>query len=988
MKIDAGVVTRRNKRACNEDNFLCKGKYQDIGSEKDSTIIQSIGKVPDLYAVFDGMGGMNWGEIASYLSARLLAAEKAKLLYMKPDQIMEQLDRILLKINNGIYEYSKRKGQLGCTAALLYVTEDKVYITNVGDSKIFCIRKGKIKKLTKDHNLAQEMFDAGLITQEELNHHKKRHILTQYLGISPQEMIIEPYHYVMENCSGETTFLLCTDGVTERLPEQKILEIITTQRRAGKAARGLVDEAESAGAKDNLTAMVVKINRKRGKMGEEMDREFDIHSLEPLWGSWYIDSLIGEGSFGSVYRIVREEFGKKYYSALKMLFIPKNVSEEKQAFAEGMDWNTATIYFKDIAEDIYKEIVLMSELKGRTNIVNCEDHQVIQKPDGVGFIILIRMELLTSLNDYLLNKQFTNKDIVNLGMDICQALMLCKKRNIIHRDIKPANIFVSSDGDYKLGDFGIARQMEGAEQGLSIKGSFEYMAPEVYLGKKYDERVDIYSLGMVLYYFLNNRRAPFISNVTQVVRHGERQAALRRRFSGEELPDPILAGKKLAAVVKKACAFNMEDRYQSAEEFLNELSALSEEDKKLVCPKGIVINNTVTFTNSASVGAGSFEKQTKEQEGMLLKESERKEKDTEGRKEEEEEKEIKESKENGIKEELIKEELEEEEDPISKNNQDMEATVLLERTSVSVQNMMKQKEEEEPEYEEEEERNKLVPVCIAAGVVLVLSLAVVLVSVVTHRKKDQNIAAIVTVTPAITEVAEVTIAPEVTEEPIVTKPVPTEAVVTKVPETEQPEKITPTPVITEVLEQVEEYAVDMNAENLSGLADITDLEKVTNLTACGLQITDIMPLSASAHLNYLDMQDNALTDLSVLADKKELTCLNVMNNQVTDISSLSGLQKLEVLVLAENPISDIRALENLTSLTELRLDGDSEITDFSVLGKLENLFSLNLERTVIDDITPLTNLKKLGLLVVTGTKLDENEIARLQEALPDCIIIN
>jgi len=975
MKIDAGVVTSRNKRTCNEDNFLCKGKFHDIGSQKDNSITQITAKTPDLYAVFDGMGGMNWGEIASYLSARLLAAEKEKLLYAKSDDILEQLDRILLKINNGIYEYSKRKGQLGCTVALLYVTEDKIYITNVGDSKIFCVQKGKIKKLTKDHNLAQEMYDAGMITKEELNHHKKRHVLTQYLGISPQEMIIEPYHYVMEACSGETTFLLCTDGVTEMLSEQKILQLIEGEKRAGKAARELVNEAESAGARDNLTAMVVKINRKRGKMGEEMEREFDIHSLEPLWGSWYIDSLIGEGSFGSVYRIVREEFGKKYYSALKMLFIPKNVSEEKQAFAEGMDWNTATIYFKDIAEDIYKEIVLMSELKGRTNIVNCEDHQVIQKPDGVGFIILIRMELLTSLNDYLLNKQFTNTDIVNLGMDICQALMLCKKRNIIHRDIKPANIFVSSDGDYKLGDFGIARQMEGAEQGLSIKGSFEYMAPEVYLGKKYDERVDIYSLGMVLYYFLNNRRAPFISNLTQVVRHGERQAALRRRFSGEELLDPILASKKLAAVVKKACAFQMEERYQSAEEFLNALQSLSEEDKKIICPEGIVINNTATFTSSASIGSGSFEKQAEEFKNPVINENAGVRESSRSLKENS-------PVESRMEEDTPENKEEEIQDPIGKADQDMEATVLLDRTSVSVQAMARMQQMKEEPEEEEEERNKLIPVCIAAGAVLVISLAVVLVSFVAHKRKNDSMNAVVSVTPVITEAANITEVPKVTEA------IPTQAALTKAPVNEEPEKITPTPVLTQVPEVIQEYAVDMKAENLTVLTDIKDIEKVTNLTACGLKITDITPIAGAEHLNYLDMQDNAITDISVLADKEELICLNIMNNQVSDLSALAGLSNLEVLVLAGNQISDIRVLENLQSLTELRLDKDTKIADFSVLAKLENLYSLNLEGTAIDDIAPLTGLKKLGLLVVTDTNLDDAQVAELQKALPDCIIIN
>ena len=84
-----------------------------------------------------------------------------------------------------------------------------------------------------------------------------------------------------------------------------------------------------------------------------------------------------------------------------------------------------------------------------------------------------------------------------------------KKRNIIHRDIKPENIFVNDFGDFKLGDFGIARKMENVTGGLSQKGTFNYMAPEVAGNGRYDSRADIYSLGIVLYRLLNQEPAAF-----------------------------------------------------------------------------------------------------------------------------------------------------------------------------------------------------------------------------------------------------------------------------------------------------------------------------------------------------------------------------------------------------------------------------------------------------------------------------------------------
>lgn len=104
----------------------------------------------------------------------------------------------------------------------------------------------------------------------------------------------------------------------------------------------------------------------------------------------------------------------------------------------------------------------------------------------------------------------TEADVIRLGIDMCRALEVCAKENIIHRDIKPSNIFVSEHGDYKLGDFGVARHLEASCRELSKKGTYDYMAPEVYRDSVYDARADIFSLGIVLYKLMNNGRIPFL----------------------------------------------------------------------------------------------------------------------------------------------------------------------------------------------------------------------------------------------------------------------------------------------------------------------------------------------------------------------------------------------------------------------------------------------------------------------------------------------
>ena len=115
--------------------------------------------------------------------------------------------------------------------------------------------------------------------------------------------------------------------------------------------------------------------------------------------------------------------------------------------------------------------------------MSVEDYKVVEKKDEIGWDIYIRMELLTPFNSYVCDKTLSEQEVIKLGIDLCTALELCARRNIIHRDIKPENIFVNPFGDFKLGDFGIARKLENVTGGLSQKGTYNYMAPEIEKGQ-------------------------------------------------------------------------------------------------------------------------------------------------------------------------------------------------------------------------------------------------------------------------------------------------------------------------------------------------------------------------------------------------------------------------------------------------------------------------------------------------------------------------
>ncbi len=295
---------------------------------------------------------------------------------------------------------------------------------------------------------------------------------------------------------------------------------------------------------------------------------------EPIFGSWKIVRMIGEGSFGKVFEIQREDFGVTYKAALKAITIPQSQSEVREILSEGMDNESARTYFSSLVKDLVNEFALMSKLKGNSNIVSYENHQVIEHKDGIGWDILIQMELLTPLNSYLQQNPISQQDVIKLGIDLCKALELCQKYNIIHRDIKPENIFVSNNGDFKLGDFGVARTAEKTTSGMSKKGTYTYMAPEVYKGEAYGATVDIYSLGIVLYRLLNGNRMPFMPPAPALITYDDREKALVRRLSGEPLPPPVNAKGRLADVVRKACTFRAADRYSRPEQLRQDLESV------------------------------------------------------------------------------------------------------------------------------------------------------------------------------------------------------------------------------------------------------------------------------------------------------------------------------------------------------------------------------------------------------------------------------
>ncbi len=349
--------------------------------------------------------------------------------------------------------------------------------------------------------------------------------------------------------------------------------------------------------------------------------------IPEIWPEWKVAEKIGQGTYGSVYLIRRVE-KPSIEAAVKVISIPSNDEEIAELKRQGFDDNAISDYLEKVADDWSSEIQFMRRYQGMPHFVSIEDAKVVGRDNGAaGRVLLIRMEYLKSLQTYLSDKTLREDEVIDLGIQICDALDICHSDGVIHRDVKPENIFVcerSSSGVlYKLGDFGISRKMENEAASLSMKGAPAYMAPEVIHGCTYDSRADLYALGLTLYRLMNNNRLPFLP-AHQLFTHDDYEYALRMRLSGMPLPPASDASPAFNRVIQKACSTDPERRYSTAAAFSKALyelnSGITVENRTKQYPWMILV---ALVTILVTCGAGMLIKNGKnvfETEHVLLSE--------------------------------------------------------------------------------------------------------------------------------------------------------------------------------------------------------------------------------------------------------------------------------------------------------------------------------------------------------------------------------
>jgi serine/threonine protein phosphatase PrpC len=231
----AGTDTGRQRRA-NEDSLLARSP---------------------LFVVADGMGGAQAGEVASRIAVESFQPGLSDAL--EPELALAELARAA---NARIHELSHSSSEhagMGTTLTAVYVGEHHVAIAHVGDSRAYCLRDGELLRLTDDHSLVDELMRQGRLTPEEAVEHPQRSVITRALG---PEGAVEVDTRSFQARAGDV-YLLCSDGLTTMLPEQRIAELLLANPDLRAAGEALIAAANEAGGRDNITVLLMRLEEVR-----------------------------------------------------------------------------------------------------------------------------------------------------------------------------------------------------------------------------------------------------------------------------------------------------------------------------------------------------------------------------------------------------------------------------------------------------------------------------------------------------------------------------------------------------------------------------------------------------------------------------------------------------------------------------------------------------------------------------------------------------
>ena len=433
----------------------------------------------------DGVGGLNYGEVASRL-----AVETALRTFYEAsgEQSPQQLLSLMFNAANlAVYDKGMEdhgKSRMATTLDIVVFRNNEIVVGNVGDSRVYLIRKAEIKQLSTDHTYTGMQQKFGLISEQDAKTSENRSILTRSVGHEP---VIRVDVESVTAFKGDRV-VLCSDGLYSHVADSEIAEIVSRLSPA-QACRQLIALGEQRGTEDNLSVQVIQINdveKVAYYRGVPMYQEtadptarYELHPGQTLDDRFLITETISRSGMATIFKAT--DLTNKETVAVKVPFMefesdPGFYSRFEREEEIGLRLNHPYIL---------KFIHLQEEHRSRPYIVT----EYLR-----GYTL---SHLLNSV------RPMPEKDAVKLASSICEALSYMHDNGIIHRDLKPQNIMICYDGTIRVMDFGIAKVETGRRITFAgftpAVGTPDYMAPEQVSGKRGDERTDIYSLGAMLY---------------------------------------------------------------------------------------------------------------------------------------------------------------------------------------------------------------------------------------------------------------------------------------------------------------------------------------------------------------------------------------------------------------------------------------------------------------------------------------------------------
>ena len=234
------------------------GRNRDLNEDSYNAFTAQDGKAY-IFIVADGMGGANAGEVASRMAVELFTKKMKKLNYgkMTPVMIRSAMIEAVESANEKIYKKAsgnKNLSGMGTTIVAAVLTNDKLIVANVGDSRAYVSSKNNIEAVTQDHSFVHDLFLHGAITASEEKNHPNKNILTRAVGVD-EKIEVDAFIYDFPK---DSVLLLCSDGLTNMIDDLPMQRIVRRNRNMDKLSARLVTVANEKGGKDNITVIVAR----------------------------------------------------------------------------------------------------------------------------------------------------------------------------------------------------------------------------------------------------------------------------------------------------------------------------------------------------------------------------------------------------------------------------------------------------------------------------------------------------------------------------------------------------------------------------------------------------------------------------------------------------------------------------------------------------------------------------------------------------------